>query len=39
MSKQNDGKKKSDKTISSKTTKEKKALKAQKKSDKEKNAE
>jgi hypothetical protein len=39
MSKQNEGKKKSDKTISSKTAKEKKALKAQKKIEKEKNAE
>jgi hypothetical protein len=39
MSRQNEGKKKSDKTISSKTTKEKKALKAQKKADKAKDSE
>lgn len=37
MSRQNEGKKKSDKTISTKTNKEKKAIKAQKKSDKARN--
>lgn len=34
MAKQSEGKKKSDKTISTKTAKEKKALKTQKKADK-----
>jgi hypothetical protein len=39
MSRKNESKKKSDKTISSKTTKEKRALKAQKKADKAKDSE